>query len=156
MSFERAGSIRASRAFRHARGMCLLYFALPGDETSHTNPKCKRGNGLTPSLTLRVSVPSGRVQYISLSVLRILLPTIPELSEFSRNLDVDDEANHLGWAFQPDVSRAGPTYVRLATARRCPGLAKGHQAARAMHTFVGFRVSSVGNWLGLKRTPLGD
>jgi hypothetical protein len=32
-------------------------------ETSHTNPKCKRGNGLTPSLTLRVSVPSGRVQY---------------------------------------------------------------------------------------------
>jgi hypothetical protein len=37
------------------------------DETSHTNSKCKRGNGLTPLLTLRVSVPSGHsaIQYFS-------------------------------------------------------------------------------------------
>jgi len=34
-------------------------------ERCHSNPKCKRGNGLTPSLTLRVGVPSGRVQYKS-------------------------------------------------------------------------------------------
>jgi hypothetical protein len=33
------------------------------NETSHTNPKRKRGNGLEPSLTLRVSVSSGREQY---------------------------------------------------------------------------------------------
>src|ERR1700733_5910980 len=33
------------------------------DKTSHTNQKCKRGNGLASSLTLRVSVPSGRMQY---------------------------------------------------------------------------------------------
>src|ERR1035438_6551609 len=33
------------------------------DETSHANPKRKRGIGLTSSLTLRVSVTSGRAEY---------------------------------------------------------------------------------------------
>jgi hypothetical protein len=33
------------------------------NETFHTNPKRERGNDLTTSLTLRVSVVSGRVQY---------------------------------------------------------------------------------------------
>ena len=33
------------------------------NETSHTSPKCKRGNDLKASLTLRVSVPGRRGQY---------------------------------------------------------------------------------------------
>ena len=33
------------------------------NETSHTNPKRKRGNGLTASLTLRVGIISGRAGF---------------------------------------------------------------------------------------------
>ena len=38
-----------------------------GNETSLTNPKCKQGNGLTPSLTLRIRVSSRHVPYYAYS-----------------------------------------------------------------------------------------
>jgi hypothetical protein len=61
---------RPARTSSQSRELILILRAAR-DETSHTNPKCKRGNGLTPSLTLRVSVPSGRVQYIALSIANV-------------------------------------------------------------------------------------
>jgi hypothetical protein len=77
---------RPARTSSPTRELILIPLAAR-DETSHTNPKCKRGNGLTPSLTLRVSVPSGRVQYIA-------LPIANCLTTFARDAE---------WATTPDV-----------------------------------------------------
>jgi hypothetical protein len=77
---------RPARTSSPTRELILIPLAAR-DETSHTNPKCKRGNGLTPSLTLRVSVPSGRVQYIA-------LPIANCLTTFARDPE---------WATTPDV-----------------------------------------------------
>src|SRR5258708_7011538 len=49
----------------HANGTHLHGVILPAtrNETFHTNPKRQRGNALTPSLALRVSVTSDRGQH---------------------------------------------------------------------------------------------
>ena len=67
------------------------------NETFHTHPKCKRGNGLTPSLTLRVSVPRGHVQY-SLGANRCRAWTGTD-REFSASFDHQASATTISFSF---------------------------------------------------------
>jgi putative heme-binding domain-containing protein len=79
------------------------------DETSHTNPKCKRGNGLTPSLTLRVSVPGGRMQYNEPS---------GSPSQTSRKQTIAAGIAFVTWAI---MLSAGVSTVAMAQAPAAPG-----------------------------------
>jgi hypothetical protein len=87
-------------------------------------PRPGRFRGLPDS---RPSAP-----IISLTILRDLRSTISEYSVTFGNSADDGDVNHVGWAFQPDVSLESLNYFCVATARRIPGLAKGHLGGTAV------------------------